>query len=297
MAFCGQCGLLLASGNRACPRCGTITEPELIPEAPRADDPTEISLSYPDTRSSAGPAVPPGQEKLVLRPAAENPHLKAYLQAPSDATNLMDTPSAMSPQMPQHDDIRTPYHGFAPASDRYNQAAPGQYGSWRTNVTEQPGSRRAGRGRVAALLVVLAALVVLGGIVALVMNPALLRGISGNTGATPATTPVEQARGLILRYYNDLNTHNYHDAYNLWALDPRKPPPSYESFVSGFAHTLHDDIVINAVTLFSDGKVQLDVTLTATQEVASGTKQSTYHLLYLVGQQGGAWKILNGHSV
>jgi hypothetical protein len=294
MAFCGQCGFLLASGNKACPRCGTITEPELILETPRADDPTEISLSYPDIRSSAGPAVPPRQEKLVLRPDGENPDIKAYLQAPNDVTNLMATPSAMSPQIPPNDDIRTPYHGFAPTTDMYHQAAPGQHGSWGANVAKQPSSRRAGRGRVVALLVVL---VVLGGIVALVMNPALLRGIIGNTGATPATTPDEQARGLILRYYDDLNKHNYHDAYNLWALDPRTPPPSYESFVSGFAHTLHDDIVINAVTLFSDGKVQLDVTLTATQEVASGTRLSTYHLLYLVGQQGGAWKILKGSSL
>jgi len=51
------------------------------------------------------------------------------------------------------------------------------------------------------------------------------------------------------------------------------------------------------VTPLTNGTVQLDVTLTAAEEGASGNVQHVYHLFYLVGQQGGTWKILNGHSL
>lgn len=300
MAFCGQCGLLIASGNKVCPRCGTVTEPELNLETHRANDPTLISLSNPTTRSSPGPVIPPQQEKLVLRPDGQTPDLKAYVQAPNDPTNFMATPSAIPP-IPQRNDSSTPYHGFVPAADMYNQAAPQQYGSWASNVAAPSRPKRRGRGRVIALLAVLAVLLVaLGGVVALVMNPALLRGIIGKNSATPgltATATTDQARGLILRYYDDINKRNYLHAYNLWAVDPQHPPQSYDNFASGYAHTLHDDVVFNSVTLLADGNVQLDVTLTATEERTSGAQQSTYHLRYLVGQQGGTWKILNGHAI
>jgi len=60
---------------------------------------------------------------------------------------------------------------------------------------------------------------------------------------------------------------------------------------------VHDDIVFNSVTSLSNGKVQLDVTLTATEETASGNVLQVYHLYYQVGQEGGVWKILDGHSI
>lgn len=304
MAFCGQCGLLLAPGNETCPRCGSVTEPELVldnamgapqTDDPRADSPTITSLANPDAQRSAGPGTP--QQQLVLRPDGSQASFDELAYAQNDPTRIMTSP----PSMPQISHVRTPYHGFTPPVDIYNQPMPQQYSGANGDMLAQPRQRRRGGGRVLALLVILFVLLIaLGAAVVQVIKPALLRGIIGNnviSSETATTTPTIQARGVIRRYYDDINSHNYHDAYTLWVVDPQHPPGSYESFANGFAHTLQDDIVFNSVTPLANGTVQVDVTLTATEEGASGNVQHVYHLFYLVGQQGGTWKILNGHSL
>ena len=55
MLFCGQCGLQLAPGSTACPRCGTVTQPTLPPlDNPHSEDPTmqsdpRLPLQQPQT--------------------------------------------------------------------------------------------------------------------------------------------------------------------------------------------------------------------------------------------------------
>ena len=302
MAYCGQCGLLLAPGNETCPRCGSVTEPELVLETPQAeashtDDPTITSLPNPDAQRPAGPGTPPQQQKLVLRPDGSQGSFNEQAHTQNAPTRIMASP----PPTPQIPNVRTPYHGFTPPVDIYNQPMLQQYSGADGGMLAQPRQRRRGGGRVLALLAALFVLLIaLGAAVVLVMKPALLQGIIGNnvtSSETATTTPTEQARSVIRRYYDDINGHNYHDAYTLWAVDPQHPPGPYESFVNGFAHTIHDDIVFNAVTPLANGTVQLDVTLTAAEAAASGNVQHVYHLFYLVGQQGGTWKILNGHSL
>ncbi len=305
MAFCGQCGLLLAPGNETCPRCGSVTEPELVLNAmeapqtddPRADGPTITSLANPDAQRPAGPGTPLQQQKLVLRPDGSQASLDEQAHAQNAPTRIMASP----PPMPQIPNVRTPYHGFTPPVDIYHQPMPQQYSGADGGLLAQPRQRRRVSGRVLALLAVLFVLLIaLGAAVVLVIKPALLRGIIGNnvtSTETATTTPTVQARSVIRRYYDDINSHNYHDAYILWVVDPQHPIGSYESFANGFAHTIHDDIVFNSVTPLANGTVQLDVTLTATEEAASGSVQHMYHLFYLVGQQGGTWKILDGHSL
>ena len=306
MAFCGQCGLLLAPGTEACPRCGNVTEPELALEAPYSDNDPTRSLRPPDTPRPVGDVAPHQQQKLVIRPDGSYANYDANAAGQNDPTSLMTPEEAMPPisQPPQarrNDILRTPHLGFTPPVDIYQPPRPQQYGYGQGDVIAPYRPRRSGKGRVATLLAILLVLLLaLGTVILLVMKSGLLQGITGNhatPGATTIATPGEQARGVLRRYYDDINKHNYRDAYNLWAVDAQHPAASYDSFVNGFAHTVHDDIVFNSVTPLSNGKVQLDVTLTATEETASGNVLHMYHLYYQVGQEGGVWKILDGHSI
>ena len=306
MAFCGQCGLLLAPGTEACPRCGYVTEPDLALEAPYSDDDPTRTLRPPDTPRPAGDVAPHQQQKLVIRPDGSYANYDANAAGQNDPTSLMTPEEAMPPisQPPQarrNDILRTPHLGFTPPVDIYQPPMPQQYGHGQGNVIAPSRPHQSGKGRVATLLAILLVLLLaLGTVILLVMKSGLLQGITGNyvsPGATTIATPGEQARGVLRRYYDDINKHNYRDAYNLWAVDAQHPAASYDIFVNGFAHTVHDDIVFNSVTPLSNGKVQLDVTLTATEETASGNVLHMYHLYYQVGQEGGVWKILDGHSI
>src|SRR5213593_1130800 len=107
MTFCGQCGLLLAPGNETCPRCGSVTEPELVLNAleapqtddPRADDPTLTSSSNPGAQRAAGAGTPPQQQKLVLRPDGSQASFDEQAHAQNAPTRIMANPPPM-PQIP-----------------------------------------------------------------------------------------------------------------------------------------------------------------------------------------------------
>src|SRR5436305_11832958 len=275
MAFCGQCGFHLAPGIEACPRCGNVTEPELALDVPYADNDPTRTLRPSDTPRPAGDVAPHQQQKLVIRPDGSYANYGA------------------------NDNVRTPYPSFTRPVDIYQPPMPQQYGHGQGNVIAPSRPHQSGKGRVATLLTILFALLLAhGAVMRLVMKSGLLQGITGNYATPGATmTPGEQARGVLRLYYDDINMHNYRNAYNLWAVDAPHRPASYDSFASGFAHTVHDDIVYNSVIPLSNGNVQLDVTLTATEESASGNVLHVYHLYYLVEQQRGVWKILDGHSI
>ena len=297
MFFCGHCGLQLAPGSRTCPRCGSVTEPELAIEELHINDPTIVSWpnAAPHTPQPDTPeySAPPQQQKLVLRP--DGSAFQQGVPDPNAPTNIISA-QARTPVPPVAPDIRTPYHGFAQASGMGYQPAPGRL---RPLPTQHP--TRRGQGRVVALLgILLVLLLLLGATVVFVVRPGLLKGLLDNNATPMATSTAlsssDQARKVIQRYYDDINKHDYENAYLLWAVDPQHPPAPYNNFVSRFAHTKHDDVTFNAVTPNSDGTVQVDITLHAQEETTSGTVTNAYHLIYLVGTQQGAWRILKGQS-
>lgn len=113
---------------------------------------------------------------------------------------------------------------------------------------------------------------------------------------SPTLTPSQQARAVIVQYYNDINNHDYQDAYNLLgsALQHNQ---SYSNFVSGYAHTRHDVITFGNISPQSNGDYVVSLTLQATEDANSGTgiQISTYQGSDTVGQENGVWKILSGN--
>src|SRR6266436_540494 len=74
MVFCGKCGLQLSAGDTVCPRCGTPTDPDLMPDESYANNPTIASgatyapeKTQPNTQGTARPGRPsPAQQPLIL---------------------------------------------------------------------------------------------------------------------------------------------------------------------------------------------------------------------------------------
>ncbi len=109
---------------------------------------------------------------------------------------------------------------------------------------------------------------------------------------TPTTEPTQQAQATIQQYYADINSQDYQDAYNLWV----SYPDTYNNFKQGFAHTHHDAITLGETIVQTDGTIQVNLTVQATEDATGGgTHVSTYQGYYTVGQQAdGSWKIING---
>ena len=271
MAFCGQCGTLLASGNTHCPHCGAIMEPEIDMRPVEdfgTDNPTIASSlsslapggSRPAVQPPANQAATPGQQRLVLR---------------SDGGMVTEA---------QTYDVHTPRPSLHPN----NQISPPRH-------TPLPQSRQAHtqsvepkrRGGGVVLLITLLVLLLILGVTAVIV----LRPVSNNSTPNPPV-PAQQAQALLQQYYGDINNRDYRDAYNLWGIDPQHPRQTYDQFVGGYAHTQHVDITFGPITTNADGTVQLNLTIYATDAISSGTAQHVYQGNYLVGQQNGAWKIL-----
>ena len=304
MVFCGQCGLQLAPGSTACPRCGSVTEPDLSPlvEEPHLYDPTIVtSFGAPPTPQPPPMSpTPPQQQKLVLRPdgvaTPYEPTSTIAAQPPLSSPDRQNYAPQSNYAYPAQPDS---YPSFTPQSDAGYQPVPGQYGDMGSMGGMPP--RRRGKGRVVALLAILfVLLLLLGAMVAVATQPDLLRRIIGNP--TPAPTPVvtqtvlspsDHARALMQEYYRDINAQNYQAAYNLWGSNFQSKN-SYNSFVAGYANTVHDDLTINSTTPLSDGTISMAITLKATENTASGTVYSTYQGTYIIGQENGTWKFLSG---
>src|SRR5260221_14773663 len=75
MVFCGKCGLQLSAGDKVCPRCGTPTDPDLMPDQSYANNPTVASSAtyapektQPNTQGPARPGRPtPAQQQPLIR--------------------------------------------------------------------------------------------------------------------------------------------------------------------------------------------------------------------------------------
>ena len=303
MVFCGQCGLQLAPGSTTCPRCGSVTEPDLSIEDPHLYDPT-ILTSFPAPQTPHPPVsevqhppvspMPQQPQRLVLRPDS-NPGYNA--PTPNDPTSTMPSP-------PPHQQA---YNSYPPQSGGTYPTQPAPYAGYQS-LPEQfgvevplPPKRRSG-GRIAVLLsILIVLLLLLGTMAAVALNPGLLKGILGRSPTpTPIVTPTvlsasDHARAVMVEYYNDINAQNYQGAYNLWGNDFQSTH-QFSDFEAGYAHTRHDDLTINSLTPVADGTVSVDITLKATEDTTGGgTVVSTYHGVYIVGQENGVWKIISGN--
>jgi hypothetical protein len=188
-----------------------------------------------------------------------------------------------------------------------------------------PPARKTHRGLIAIIIVLIVALVVVSGLLFAVgshrltglfgvqntplvqptpTTPSIPTATPANTTpqatATPSptqqttttTVPTQQAQATVQLYYNDINSQDYQDAYNLWV----NYPDNYTHFKQGFAHTHHDAITLGDAVAQVDGTIQVDLTVQATEDASGGgTQISTYTGYYTVGQQAdGSWKIING---
>jgi serine/threonine-protein kinase len=110
--------------------------------------------------------------------------------------------------------------------------------------------------------------------------------------SVPAPSPSQQAQTVVQRYYNAINQSDYQTAYQQWGTAYQNANP-YNQFASGFANTRHDDLVMNSVTLLSDGTVKVAITLYATEQSSSGTAVKKFQGYYIVGQENGKWHLLS----
>lgn len=310
MVFCGQCGLQLAPGSTTCPRCGSVTEPDLSIEDPHLNDPTILTsfpapqTPHPQVSEMQHPPVSPipqQPQRLILRPDS-NPGYNA--STPIEPTSAIPSPLPVSSPHQQG------YNNYPPQSEGTYSTQPAPYAGYQS-LADQPGMseplpsrQRRGAGRIVALLsILIVLLLLLGTMAAVALNPGLLKGILGRN-PTPTPTPIvtptvlsssDHARAVMIEYYNDINAQNYQGAYNLWGNDFQSTH-QFSDFEAGYAHTRHDDLTINSLTPVADGTVSVDITLKATEDATGGgTVVSTYHGVYIVGQENGSWKILSGN--
>jgi len=308
MVFCGRCGLQLAPGSSRCPRCGALTEVDVISENQHMNDATAISPrqdalnTLPAQPGYAYPAgatpVPPSH--VIVRSA--DPTSPDILD-PNAPTAMFSSPGVPSTPFPSSDPIS--YPGYLPPS------APGQYNNWQTPPPQEP--KRHNGGIIALVIVILIVLLALGGTAAAVLNPSLVQGLVGGhatpqpaatsavtatvpatatMASTPTPTPIQEARATIIQYYSYVNAQDYQDAYNIWG-SAYQASQSYSSFAAGYANTIHDSITINSLTPQPDGTIIADVTIQATEQTSSGPVVSTYQGQYDLGIQNGSWKFLN----
>ncbi len=332
MVFCGQCGLQLSPGMTRCPRCGTMTEiaADNNIEPLQADAPTieatyiqrpQVTM-YPDVPQQSFSATPPDLQKLILH-ASSNGNYSYTPASGNEQTSAMNAPDYHPhASAPVDFQVDTPY-STQPNSVHYPTAAstiypsqPGNYASPGSTYAEAipPGdaipsgyppqtSKKRGRAGV-ALLVVVALLLVLGigGFFVvqrshLFGNPVspVTNGANGNGATTQNTplTPTEQAKVVVQHYYSAINNKNYPEAYGLWRWGANGP--TLAAFENGYANTEHDNLTIRNATPLSDGTVKVSLVVVATERVNGVIKHHTYAGYYIVGQDGGTWKIFRGY--
>ncbi len=176
-------------------------------------------------------------------------------------------------------------------------------GLYQGGITPAPASNS--KGRVASLILILLGLLFILG--ALVLFTLKHNGFFGgastsnnfNAGTTivdtqntsvSQNTPIVQAEATVQRLYDDVNQHNYNAAYHQWYNYPK----TLTKFKNGYAHTRHDDLTIDNATALSDGTVKVFVTVIATEDAQTGTKQNQFKGFYIVGQENGKWLLLSG---
>ena len=111
--------------------------------------------------------------------------------------------------------------------------------------------------------------------------------------ASPDAGPSQQAQALIQQLHNDINNLDYPAAYNRWG-SAFQTATDYCTFVAGYAHTLHDDVLSEQATALPDGTTQVVATITTTEDTPAGRATRNYQETYTVGQENNSWKILHG---
>ena len=325
MVFCGQCGLNLPPGTARCPRCGTVadTTPDAGVDTFPTDAPTIESRLYAqhpqanvytDAPYPSVPSTPPEQQKLILH-ASNNDNYGYGLSGDNEPTSVLDNADYRTQQ--QHTPVNfqsTPSYsseshnaGYpAQANNIYNNGnyAQANY-AYSENISPggappagyppTPLTQQKKRSTLPILLALLALFLIVGVSTFFVVEKFHLLsniGSGTNNGSSTPLSPVEHAKRVVQRYYADVNSKNYQEAYSLWKWDANAP--SFATYKSGYANTEHDELTIGNTTRLGDGTVKVALTIVATERVAGGVHYHTYAGYYIVGQNGGAWKILRG---
>ncbi|GHO84293.1 serine/threonine-protein kinase [Dictyobacter formicarum] len=114
---------------------------------------------------------------------------------------------------------------------------------------------------------------------------------------TPVVVTADTARAFVQSYFDDINQRNYKGAYDHWAKDYRDKN-SYDQFVSGFAHTSHDDVTITDVAAGDNGSYKVSVHFVATEVDDTGaTVMKNFQGTYIVGIDQGAQHLLSQSRV
>lgn len=319
MVFCGQCGLHLPSGTTRCPRCGAVadTTSDASVDSFSTNAPTVASLTYtqrpqagvyPDAPQASVPFASAEQQKLVLRGS----DFSTNVAGDNEPTSEMNTADYRT-RAPINMQTNTPYTG-APSQANYpvqvgnayqngGYSTPVNYGY--TGNVPPGGAAPAGyppaapiqqkkRHTLPLLVAILGLLLILGVSAFFIVERLHLLRTNGsaNGGITTPTSPIEQAKGVVQQYYDDINNKNYQDAYSLWKWGANAP--SFATFQNGYANTEHDALTIRDATQQGDGTVKVLLTIVATERINGGTQQHTYVGYYIVGQNAGTWKILHG---
>jgi len=321
MVFCGQCGLHLPSGITRCPRCGTVadTTSNTSVDTFPTDAPTVASLihtqrpqanTYPAAFHASLPFTPPEQQKLVLR-AGSGGNFGSSILGDNEPTNALNAADYRT-QLPIDAPASTPYQSMpgnasypvqAGNTHQHGDHTPANYGyigdvppggAVPAGYPLPPPAQQKRRRTLPLVVVLLGLLLVLGVSTFFIVGRLHLLGNIGgaNGGITTPASPVEQARGVVQQYYDDINNKNYQDAYGLWKWDANAP--SFATFQNGYVNTEHDALTIRNVTQQGDGTVKVVLTILATERINGGTQQHTYAGYYIVGQDAGTWKILRG---
>jgi serine/threonine protein kinase len=100
----------------------------------------------------------------------------------------------------------------------------------------------------------------------------------------------EEAQAFVQQYYADLNNRNYQAAFQMWQ---QKTTSTYCGFLAGYAQTEHDDIITQLGQVKGD-KIDVPITLVATETLPTGRVISTYKGYEELQQIGGSLKITGG---
>ena len=113
----------------------------------------------------------------------------------------------------------------------------------------------------------------------------------GPPTATPTLMPSEKAKAVIQLYYSDINSAEFADAYSQLSAASQLQQP-YPSFMAGYAHTRHDEVIYESILRRDDGTYQVNVTLTATNIDDNGIlTNNKFTGYYIVGVDNNALKI------
>jgi len=335
MLFCGQCGLQLAPGSTACPRCGSVTQPALPPiENPHFDDPTiqsdpHLPLHRPQTTfanphsedatiaSDPGlsqypprtpfPQIPATPTPTPLPPArAYPPSQPGYSGYPGNPGYPSNVPSAGVDYSTQHmQDTRFPAPGpinYPPSTPGYTNFARG--GADVPPPQEQPPARRGKWGLMVFLLVLL---LVASVTVIFFVKPAWLPG-GLNTPQTPTATTASATATATTTLTATATSGTsavqparatiqayYTDINNRDYQSAYNLWLSYPQDEAQFASGFTN--TIQDTLTITGASLQPDgtVQVSVTLMAQNTTGTTTYHGYYIVQLYNGSWLIQRGH--